>query len=711
MKLKLQLQHDETDCAAACLRMILSYFGKNESLRRLRLKAGTDTSGTSGYGISLCAKENGLSCKGFSTRDKNIIKTIPCPAIFHTIQNNLEHYVVVKKVKKDQVTIFDPANGIEKLSLQDFFTHWTGIFFLCKPENDKLICENDKTSLFTDFFLSNKKIFSKIIFSSLLITVFSIFMAFYFRFLVDDVLYSQISSTLNLVSVCYLLLLVFQMILSFCRNQLSIVLGAKIDLALTSEFFNHLVKLPLNFFSARKTGEILSRLRDTENLRQLISSTTVSVFMDSIMILIGGFFLVKTGSTLVLYAVIPVILSSLVVLFFSKLFKKLIKARAISLGNRNASFYETINGISTIKALSTEESAIRRNEILSVDCLQHSLHLENLGNLNRCIQNFLSGLGTLLIYWIGSYKIFNGELSLGQLISFATLSSFFLSPLSRLLTMQPAIQEAMVSLERLKDIFAEKCEEETSSFDSEITEFKKQIQFNNISFSYGTRGKALDNISLEINKGERIGIVGYSGSGKSTLIKLLLKFYKLDEGEILIDGKNINQLNTKDVRNLFGYVPQDSLLFSGTIAENIAWGMKFFTPKMIKDCGIKAEADSFIKNLSAGYSTKIGENGANLSGGEKQRICIARALMRSPQILLLDEATSSLDNLKEAAIMKTIKKLNKTTIIVAHRLNCIKDCDRIYVFDKGKIVEQGNHNQLLNNKGKYSELWEAQNGQ
>lgn len=710
MKLKLQLQHDQSDCAAACLRMILDYFGKSTNLRKIRMLAGTDTMGTSGYGLQVCAKENGLTCKGFKAPEKNIIRNIPFPAIFHIVREGINHYVIVREVKKERATVYDPALGIIKMNLQEFFQIWSGIFFLCKPEDDFSQKKDDENSLFRFFSLlsPHKKIFARIFTASIFLSILSIMIAFYFRFLIDEVLYTQVQSTLNITSLCYLLILIFQLILSFTRNQLSIIMSSKIDLSLICSFFNHLMKLPFSFFTSRKTGEILSRIRDTEVIRQTISSTTVSVLIDSVMFFIGGFFLFRTGSDLVFVAMAPVLVSSLFVFLFARPFKKLIRRKAVAMANKNACMYETINGISTVKALSAEESAFRRNEVFFVDAVNKGISLDVLGNLNQVIQSFISGLGTLLVYWVGSYRIFNEVLTLGQLISFTTLSGFFLGPLGRLLTMQPQLQEAFISAERLNDIMEIDEESDNLCVYTPELKFNEKIEFKDVDFSYGTRGKALENINLRINKGEKIGIVGCSGSGKSTLLKLLLKFYKQSNGTISIDNQNLSVISTSQLRQIFGYVPQEPLLFSGTIAENIAWGLKGFSPSKIQEAAAQANAMEFIQSQPEGFNTFVGEHGATLSGGEKQRICLARTLMRNPEILVLDEATANLDALCEQSIINTIFSLNKTTIMIAHRLSTVCKCDRIIVMDKGKIVQTGTHEELLNGCELYKNLWEAQ---
>ena len=275
MRLRIHLQHDESDCAAACLAMILDYYGREVNIRKLRTSAGTDTQGTSGYGIKVCAEKYGLNCKGFSIPEKNNLEKIPFPAIFHLRRDSVEHYVVVDSLKNKVLKIYDPAEGVIKMPVSEFEKLWTGIFFLCFPSEKFVQEKEDKTPLmkFMGLLKPHKLLLSKIIVSSLLLTIFGILISFYFRFLIDEVLYSEVKATLNICSICYLMILIFQGILSYCRNQITLYLSTKIDVSLTCDFFYHLLKLPLSFYTARKTGEILSRIRDTETIRMTISSS------------------------------------------------------------------------------------------------------------------------------------------------------------------------------------------------------------------------------------------------------------------------------------------------------------------------------------------------------------------------------------------------------------------------------------------------------
>ena len=711
-KIKKVLQHDETDCGAACLSIILQYYGKTVPLRRIRSAAGTDSVGTSGFGIVKGAEKFGLSCKGLMSPKKDKIDTIPLPAIFH-IKEHADHYVVVYKLNKKFIYISDPAEGLRKIKTEVFFAWWTGVFFILFPTTEFEKGNENRGLLLRFAYLLKpyKKLVCEIFTASLLLSLFGIFISFYFRFLIDEVLYSQIRSTLNLCSICYLVVIIFQTLIEYCRSQIILYLGTKIDVSLLSDFFGHLLHLPLKFFSSRKTGEILSRINDAETVKNAISSTTLGIIMDSFMLISGGFFLFKMGMDLLPVSIIPVFFSAIIVWIYSNPFKQKIKTRAILEADKNAAMYESINGISTIKGLATEDKAYLRIEEKIVAAAEKGLELDKLGNFQRAIQDLISGIGTLALYWVGSFMIFDGKITLGQLISFNTLSGFFLGPLKRLLTMQLHLQEVMISAERLTDIIdmEEECPNEENL--KEVEKLEGDIQFKNVTFSYGTRGRAVEDVSLIIPAGKKVAFVGTSGSGKTTLLKLLMKFYSLEEGQILINGTDISDLKTHSYREKIGYVPQESLLFSGTISENIAWECDNPDPKKIIASAIAAQAFDFIQRLPEKFNTYVGEHGSTLSGGERQRLPMARILMKNPNILILDEATASLDSISEQMIMNTIfsKIRGRTVIMVAHRLSTIKNCDLIYVFNKGKLVEQGNHLELLAKDGFYKKLWSAQN--
>lgn len=712
MSIKPIIQHDETDCGVCCVAMLLNHYGKTVPIRKIRAIAGTDTVGTSGKGIIKACEAFGLSCKVFASPEK-LITELPFPSMVHIKKEGVEHYVVLTKIKNGIVYYCDPALGNVKLSISKFLELWSGIFFVASPGINFEKTNDEKNALFKYFSLLKpyKSSLVKILTASFILTFLQIFVSFYFRFLIDEVLYSHIKDTLNLCSICYLLVIIFQVLMNFCRSQIILYLGTKLDVTLVSDFFYHLLKLPMNFYNSRKTGEILSRLYDTTIIKNAVSSSSISVLIDSVMIIVGGIFLFKVGGKLLPVIIIPVLLSALVVFILKKNFSRRIKEQAIIQAEKNASFYECINGIATIKALAIETFAFERCESLIVESGEKAISLGKLGNIQNSIQSLLNSLGTLIIYWIGSFLIFEGSITLGQLISFSILSSYFLGPLTRVLTMQAYWQEVIVSSQRLSDVLDIKEESENEENKEELNFISGDIIFDDVSFSYGTRGLAINNVNVTIPKGKKVAFVGISGSGKTTLLKLLMRFYDCNKGKITINNINITDYKTSDYRQSIGYVPQECLLFTGTIYDNLILGAENPSKEKIIEVAKLTGCLDFINALPEKFKTIIGEHGTTLSGGERQRLALARVLMNPKNILILDEATSNLDSISEQRILKTIynQQTDVSVIMVAHRLSAIKNCDLIYVFENGNVVEQGNHNELLRKNKKYAELWRMQN--
>ncbi|MCR5063877.1 MAG: peptidase domain-containing ABC transporter [Treponema sp.] len=715
-------QLDEADCAAACISMLAKYYGKRISVTKIRTSAGTDREGTSAKGIKKAAESIGLTCKTLFSGNKIINEDYPLPLIAHikrdAVENksgNIEHYIVIYKIKKNKILIGDPADSILWIDLKTFFNWWTGVFFLLSPSST-FEKTNDDKSFFQRFWyllLQNKMLAIETFIASFFLTLLGILCAFYFRYLIDEVIYSYLPQALISVSLAYLVVIIFQAILNYSRSHLILFFSNKIEAKLSLEYFNHILHLPLDFFTKRKSGEILSRFGDISTIKNALSGMTIGVILDCVMLLFDGIVLFTFSTSLLSIAIIPVILSAILVLSFAPHFRKMIYRRSIIEAEKYSHFVESVNGISTIKALSTENDSYDKAELKIIEAIESGFRLSKLGIFQNTLQNFLTQAGNLSVYWYGTYLIMQGKLSLGELIAFVTLLGYFLGPLGRLITLQPQIQEISVASKRLGEILDLQDEKNMNNGTISVEHTKGNITINNLNFSYGTRGKTLQDINLEINEGEKVAFVGPSGSGKTTLMKLLLKFYSAESGDIFLDGKNIKDLDTTSYRNVFGYVPQEILLFSGTIEENIAWGNYDATPEAIFNAAKDAEALEFISKLESRFAEKVGERGASLSGGERQRIALARILLRKPKILVLDEATSSLDSISEASIMNTIDKVSAktTTLIVAHRLSTIKKCDRIFVLKEGRLVESGTHKALLRKKGVYARMWNSQNSQ
>lgn len=706
------MQHDETDCAAACIASVAKYYGKNISIARIRRLAGTDQMGTSGLGIVKAATQLGFICKGGISNTKKISDEITYPIILHLKKDLLDHYAVLYK-SGNKLLLADPDEGFKKITFSELEKSWSGIFFVIVPEEtfEKVQNSDSVISKFLFLLKPHKKTIFQCFLAGIILAILGVVTSFYFRFLIDEVLYSELKSTLTVLSLGYIFVILLQSLIGFCRNQIIMFMSNKIDVVMTKEYLTHILKLPLDFFTSRKTGEILSRLNDASAIRNLLSSTFVTIIIDVFMFLFGGIFMLTCGSKLILVAMLPVLISAIMSWIFIKPYKRLLKEKARIEAEKHSQIVESINNITAIKSLSIEKEIFEKIETKIVDSVKKGLNLGFLSNLQNSIQQCLSQFGTLSIYWIGSLSIMNNELSLGQLISFVTLSGYFLGPFSRMLNLQHTLQESLISSERFCEVLDVDEEIDDSQNLINIEKIIEPIKIENVSFSYTGRNKILDNVSLEINPGEKVAFVGSSGSGKTTMIKLLMKFYNFQSGEILINNFSLSEIDTVSYRNQIGYVPQEVMLFSGTIAENISLGNKESTLEEIINISKKTKCYDFIQRFPKKFFTYVGEHGATLSGGERQRISLARVLIKNPSLLILDEATASLDSFSEQEIMNTVNFdfKNITTIIVAHRLSTIINCDKIFVFDKGKIVESGTHQALLLQNGFYKKMWDVQN--
>lgn len=373
-------------------------------------------------------------------------------------------------------------------------------------------------------------------------------------------------------------------------------------------------------------------------------------------------------------------------------------------------FIETINGIETIKAFNQEENEKEKTDKLYRKFLKRVFNGGVLSLSQQTVTMFVAVVGELVILWVGAMYVIKGELTIGELITFNALLGYFIEPIKNLINLQPSIQTAVVAADRLGEILdiAPEYSSEQGKANNKI-EFEK-ILISNLDFRYGTRDLVLKNINLEILCGEKIAFVGESGSGKTTLAKLFIRLYEQEKGSIKFDSCDIREFSINQIRNSVSYISQNTFLFSGTIKENLLFGNSNTNDNDLSRVCKMCELEEYINSLPLKYNTRIEENGKNLSGGQKQRLAIARALIKNPKILIMDEATSNLDYITEKTIENTINKFsaNMTTIIIAHRLSTIKDCDKIFVFKDGQIVETGNHSDLLKQRGYYYQLWNGQ---
>lgn len=707
-------QHDITDCGAACLATISKQYGLKLPISKIREIAGTDKQGTNAYGVVKAAEQLGFTAKGVKGSKEAFFGEFPLPAIAHVvIDGKLLHYVVIHKITKKEVIIADPSKGIVKYFPEDFFKIWTGVLILLVPNNTFKKGNQKKGSLsrFFSLLAPQKKLLLTIFLASILITVFGILASFYFRFIMDEVVTNSLRGTLTVISIGIIALYLFKSLLEFFRNHLMLYLSQKLDIPLILGYYQHVLSLPMNFFGTRKIGEIVSRFMDASKIRDAISGATLTIMIDTVMAIVGGIVLYIQSPTLFAIAVILLILYAIVVFAYNKPIRN-INEKIMEENSQVTSYLvESLNGIETVKAFNSERKTQNETEKLFIRFLKSVFKNGFFSNSQQTITGTIATIGEVVILWVGTIAVLDGKMTIGQLITFNALLAYFLTPIKNLINLQPTMQTAIVAAERLSEILelsSEKDENEEKRLKN--ISLKQPITISNLDFRYGTRQLVLKNINMTITPGEKIALVGESGSGKTTLVKLLMHFYDWEQGEICFGNYNIKDINLEALRDKIAYISQDIFMFSGTIRENLSLGNENLTMEEIIEACKLSKANEFIEKLPMRYETMLEENGANLSGGQKQRLAIARALLKKPDILIMDEATSNLDSITEKAIEKTINDLPEsiTTIIIAHRLSTIMRCDKIYVMENGRIIEQGSHNELMAQENVYSNLWKEQ---
>lgn len=706
-------QHDLKDCGAACIATITKQYGLKYPISKIREFAGTDHRGTSAYGLVKAAEKLNFTAKAVKGNPVSFLEKFPLPAIAHVVIDGLLHYVVIHKISKKTILIADPANGIVKYTHVDFFGIWTGVLILMVP-TPQFKKGDDSRGLFTRFFgllIPQRRMLLGIFLTSILYTILGIFSAFYFKFLLDDIIPFGLNKTLNIVSVGIMALFLFRILLNAFRSHILLTLSQKLDISLILGYYHHVLKLPMNFFGTRKTGEIISRLMDASKVRDAISSATLTLMIDTIMVIAGGIILYSQSALLFGVTALLVPLYLVLVWGFHKPFDRLNREQMEKNAQLTSYIVESIDGIETVKAYHAESKVGFDTEQKFITFLKSVFSFGIFNNIQGSLKGIVQLLGGVAILWVGANQVIRGNMTIGQLITYNSLLAYFLEPIQNLINLQPILQTAVVAADRLGEILdleVEKQEDEDKKI--QPASLKGDIIFEHVSFRYGTRSLVLHDIDLTLRQGEKIAFVGESGSGKTTLIKLILQFYQHEQGDILINNYNIKDIHLDSLRQGIAYISQDTFFFSGTIRENLCLGVDqdIDLEQLVSACQT-AQAHEFINQLPLRYNTMLEENATNISGGQKQRLAIARAVLKQPDILIMDEATSNLDSTTEKAVSEMINAFeDMTTVIIAHRLSTIMRCDRIYVMDQGRIIEHGTHQELLDHRGKYYSLWKDQ---
>ncbi|MBE8725006.1 peptidase domain-containing ABC transporter [Flavobacterium hungaricum] len=707
-------QHDIQDCGAACLASIGNHFKVNLPIARIRQYANTDKRGTNVLGIIEAAEKMGFTAKGVKGGLDSLDK-IPLPAIAHIVtKEQLQHYVVVYKVDKSKITVMDPGFGkMETYSFEDFQKIWSGVLILFAP-NDDFKTLNEKTSpikRFWNLIQPHKIILVQALIGAIVFTVLGLSMSVYIQKITDYVLVDGNRNLLNLLSISMIAIIVLQAYIGSKKSILVMKTGQLIDAKLILGYYKHLLHLPQRFFDTMQIGEITSRINDAVKIRSFINEVAIEMIVNIFIVIFSFALMFSYYWKLALVILLAIPFYSLIYFVLNKFNKKVERNIMENAAELQTQLVESITHVRTVKEFGIEEFSNLKTENKFVKLLFTTYKSGLNGIFAGTSTQFLASGFTVILMWIGSGYVIDRSITPGELFSFYALIGYFTSPVASLIGMNKTAQNALIAADRLFDIM---------DLEREQTENKVELQrgnvgdikFENVSFRYGSRIEVFKNFNAVFKKNQTTAIVGESGSGKTTLISLLQNLYPIKEGKICIGDLDMKFVHYKSLREIVGVIPQELNLFSGNIIENIALGESFPNIQKILELTKQLGILEFVEKLPNGFETQVGENGAMLAGGQKQRIAIARALYKNPEILLLDEATSSLDTNSEKIVkdvLDNFKSQGKTIIVIAHRLSTIANADNILVMKNGTIVESGNHFDLLEQKTEYYNLWNKQN--
>ena len=725
MKFNYIIQPDSMDCGPVSIKMIAQYYGKRVSLDKLRQLTFTGKDGVSLFAISEAAEQVGFKTVGGKLTFEKLEKEALLPCIVHW---NQEHFVVVYKIKsknlfRKQSTIYvaNPAHGNVKYSEQEFKEHWIstksseqekGVVLLMEPtpefykqESDKI--NNKSLKFLFSYFLKYKKFFGQLIIGLLLGSLFQLVFPFLTQAVVDTGIANKNISFIYIILMAQMALIISRMSVEFIRRWILLHISTRINISLISDFFIKLMKLPMSYFDTKLTGDILQRIDDHERIERFLTSRTLDIIFSFFTLIIFGVVLWIYSFKIFLIFFIGSLIYAVWILFFLKKRRELdFKYFEVRAKNQNKT-YQLIQGMQEIKLQNSEKQKRWEWEDVQADLFNINISSLKLQQTQEAGNILINESKNIIITIIAALSVISGEMTLGMMLATQYIIGQLTMPIEQMVNFIHDLQDTKISLERINEIH-QKDDENKGKELQEVKLENNDIEIKDLVFQYeGPHSKkVLNNINLSIPHGKVTAIVGASGSGKTTLIKLLLQYYNPVKGIIEVGKHDLQLFNSTWWRNKCGAVMQDGFIFSESIAKNIAQNDdEINKEKLIKASQI-ANIHDFIMEMPLKYNTVIGNEGQNLSQGQKQRVLIARAVYKNPDFLFFDEATNALDANNEKAIVENLQEFyqGKTVIVVAHRLSTVKNADQIVVLDDGEIVEIGNHKELTARKGAYYKL-------
>ncbi|WP_299495757.1 peptidase domain-containing ABC transporter [Mucilaginibacter sp.] len=705
-------QQDQRDCGPTCLRMVAKHYGRNFPIQKLRTLCFINRRGVSLLAISEAAEKIGFRSLGVKlTIDQ--LKEAELPCLLHWRQN---HFVVLYKIKRGVFYIADPAKGLVNYTEQEFAKNWfghkemyDGISLLLSPTPKFFEQEDEKKKLnwwsILRYFYAYRQLFIQLIFGLSIGTLLSLITPFLTQSMVDIGINTRNISFVYLILIAQVMLFIGNMSVNFIRSWILLHVSSRINISILTDFLMKLMKLPVSYFETKTTGDIMQRMSDQRDIESFLTGTTLSTLFSMINLVIFTIILVYYNAVIFMVSLISTILYTVWIVAFLKRRREINYKQFDFASTNQSTVVELVNGMQEIKLNNCEQQKRWGWEHVQANLFKFKVKNLALSQYQSAGSSFINQAKNITITFLSVKAVIDGDITLGGMMAIQYIVGQVSSPIEQMLGFIQSYQDAKISLERLNEVH--ELEDEEPADNEWIRELpvNKSISINNLTFRYPGAGNdpVLENINLHIPEGKTTAIVGMSGSGKTTILKMLLRFYEPEKGEIRIGETKLNQFSFKTWRSQCGTVMQDGFIFSDTIASNIAVGDEFPDEDKLQQAIKVANIADFIEDLPFGLQTKIGSAGSGISQGQKQRLFIARAVYKNPQYLFFDEATNALDANNERVIMDNLQEFftGRTVVVVAHRLSTVSNADNIIVLDRGRIIEQGTHYELTNLKGEY----------
>jgi subfamily B ATP-binding cassette protein HlyB/CyaB len=699
------------DTGLICLLILARFYdlpADGSQLRHQFTQSGQPLSDTE---LLRAAKHIGLKA-GMKQINWSRLANTPLPAIAKRCDGR---YVVLAKVEAEKVLIQDPVEARPLvLSREQFESAWSGIVLLfTKRAQLRLQDLKFDFTWFIPAIVKYRKLLGEVLVASFFLQLFALLTPLFTQVVIDKVLVHKGFTTLHVLAAGMIALAIFEATLGGLRTYLFAHTTNRIDVGLGAQLFRHILALPLSYFEARRVGDTVARVRELEQIRQFLTSNSVTVVLDLFftVVFLAVMWFYSPDLTLVVMASLPVYA------LLSVAITPAIRARLHEKFNRGADnqafLVEAVSGIQTVKAMAVEPPLLRKWEEQLAGYVKASFRATSLMTIAGQVATGVQKITTVAVLWVGAYRVIDGSLSIGQLIAFTMLSAQVTGPLLRLVNLWQEFQQVGISVQRLGDVLNSQLEPAYNPNRTTLPQVAGRVTFEDVTFRYRPDApEVLRKVSFSVAPGQVIGIVGRSGSGKSTIAKLIQRLYVPERGRILVDGVDLAQVDPAWLRRQVGVVLQENFLFNRSVRDNIVLTDPGLSMEWVIQAAKLAGAHEFILELPEGYDTMVGEHGCSLSGGQRQRIAIARALVANPRILIFDEATSALDYESEAVIQQNMAQIAKgrTVFLIAHRLTTVRPAHRIYVVERGELVEQGTHDELLRAGGFYARLQQYQDG-